>query len=261
MKIAICFYGKFTGKNNRGEIQSFKKPLKYFKKNILNADTDIFFHGWDDDEKSSEDIVESLNPKRFLLEKQIDFEHPYRHYDFVSTGPWNTKNYINNNYSRFYSLKKSVQLLDREYDLVLIARFDTVFYKPFPINLMDGSKFYVSNWHLNQEGWGFQDAWFMGGSSKIRDFSTIFDRLDNYFDVTKSGYIDHLKNHGFGLDSLPSGHMICKYRFIEMGMCENLYAIGLEYESWGLSRRIRKRKDPWGGFELNKIMIPNKIEC
>ena len=34
MKIALCFYGKFTGKNNRGEIQGFDIPFDYLKKNV-----------------------------------------------------------------------------------------------------------------------------------------------------------------------------------------------------------------------------------
>ena len=32
MKIALCFYGKFTGKNSRDEIQEFKIPFDYLKK-------------------------------------------------------------------------------------------------------------------------------------------------------------------------------------------------------------------------------------
>ena len=35
MKIALCFYGKFTGKNNRGEIQGFDVPFDYLKKNVI----------------------------------------------------------------------------------------------------------------------------------------------------------------------------------------------------------------------------------
>jgi hypothetical protein len=261
MKIAICFYGKFTGKNQRGEVQGFKKPLKYLKKNILDSSTDVYFHGWDDDKKSSKELIQALKPRKFLLEKQITFDHPYAHYDFIADGPWNTKTYINNDYSRYYSLKKSVELLDQNYDLVLISRFDTVFYKPIPFNLMHSSNFYVSNWHLNPEGWGFQDAWFVGGTSIIQDFSDIFDRLDGYFDIEQSNYVGHLLEHGLTLESLPSGHSISKYRFIEMGLTESLYAVGLEYETWGLLRRFRKRKDPWGGFDLDKIMVPNKILC
>ena len=43
MKIAICLYGKFTGINNRGDIQGFEIPFEYLKKNIINDNTDIFF--------------------------------------------------------------------------------------------------------------------------------------------------------------------------------------------------------------------------
>jgi hypothetical protein len=259
MKIAVCFYGKFSGKNSRGEEQNFKQTFKYFKRNILVSDPDIYFHGWDDNEKSSQKIVETLKPKKFLLEKQINFDHPYKHYNFVPEGPWNTKNYINNNYSRFYSLKKSVELLEFNYDFVMISRFDSVFYKPFPFEILHKSNFYASNWHLNKEGWGFNDAWFISGSNIIKDFSLIFDRLNDYFDIKHSGYVNHLVRHGLGLDSLPSGHAISRYRCIELGLENNLHSIGLEYKTWGLVRRIKKRRDPWGGFKNRNVMIPEKI--
>jgi hypothetical protein len=258
MKIAICFYGKFAGRNLRGEIQGFEKAFKFLQKNILNEETDIFFHGWDDNTKASKELVETLSPKRYLLEKQLVFNHPYQNYNFVSDGPWNTKDYLNNNYSRFYSLMKSVELVDESYDLVLISRFDTVFYEPIPFNLMSPTNFYVSNWHLNQEGWGFNDAWFISGLKIMKEYSLIFSRLDSYFEIENSKYVDFLHNHGLGLDSLPSGHALHRYRCLEMGLADKIYAIGLEYKTWGLLRRFGKREDPTG-FQDENINFPNRI--
>ena len=65
------------------------------------------------------------------------FDHPYKDYNFVPDGPWNTKNYLNNNYSRFYSLKKAMELIDDSYDMVLISRFDTVFYEKIDFSLLN----------------------------------------------------------------------------------------------------------------------------
>ena len=143
MKLAICLHGKFCGKNNRGEIQSFRIPCFFLKKNIIADEVDIFFHGWDDDPKESADAVKFYQPKKFILEKQIEFNHPYKHYNFVPTGPWNTKKYINNNYSRFYSFKKSVELVDESYDMILTSRFDTVFYENFNINKLEKNNFAI----------------------------------------------------------------------------------------------------------------------
>ena len=43
MKVAVVFFGKFSGVNNRKEIQDFEKPYNYLKSNILTENTDIFF--------------------------------------------------------------------------------------------------------------------------------------------------------------------------------------------------------------------------
>ncbi len=127
MKVAVVFFGKFSGVNNRKEIQDFEKPYNYLKSNILTENTDIFFHGSDDDDEQSKKLVELFKPKKFLLEKQKVFDHSFQHYNFVPYGPWNTKDYLNNNYSRFYSIKKALELVDEQYDLVLLSRFDTIF--------------------------------------------------------------------------------------------------------------------------------------
>jgi hypothetical protein len=258
MKIAVCFYGKFTGRNSRGEIQGFQKAFKFLDKNILDERIDIFFHGWNDNEKESKKLLSLLAPKKYVLEKQKIFDHPYPDYDFVALGPWNTKNYINNDYSRFYSLMKSVELVDETYDLILIARFDTVFYEPIPFDLLDPNNFYVSNWHLNKEGWGFNDAWFISGSKIMKEYSLIYEKLDSYFDISESGYVRFLDKHSLGLDSLPSGHALHRYRCVDMGIADRIYAIGLEYRTWGLLRRLGQRNEPTV-FDEWDINVPTQI--
>jgi hypothetical protein len=258
MKIAICFYGKFTGRNTRGETQGFQKAFKFLSKNILNQDTDIFFHGWDDNPKDSKKLLSLLSPKRYILEQQKIFNHPYSHYSFVPNGPWNTKDYINNDYSRFYSLMKSVELVDESYDFILVARFDTVFYESIPFELLKPNNFYVSNWHLNKQGWGFNDAWFISGSKVMKEYSLIFENLNSYFDIDKSAYVRFLDRHGLGLESLPSGHALHRFRCEEMGIKDRIYAIGLEYKTWGLLRRLGQRVDPTG-FAESDINVPTRI--
>ena len=137
MKIAICLHGKFTGINNRGEVQGFEIPFEYLKKNVITENTDVFLHGWDDDPIETEKLINLVKPKKALLEKQIVFDHPYKHYDFVPHGGWNTKNYLNNNYSRFYSLKRAMEFIDDSYDLVMVMRFDCIFYEKFDFSLLE----------------------------------------------------------------------------------------------------------------------------
>jgi hypothetical protein len=258
MKIAICFYGKFTGRNKRGKIQGFKKGVKFLRHNILTEETDVFFHGWDDNSKESKKLLKSLTPKRYVLEKQIVFDHPYKHYNFVEEGPWNTKDYLNNNYSRFYSLMKSVELVDESYDLILISRFDTIFYEPIPFHLLDPSNFYVSNWHLNSLGFGFNDCWFISGSKIMKEYAKLYLHLDSYFEIKNSNYVNFLREHNLGFESLPSGHALHRYRCEELGLRNRIYGLGLEYKTWGLMREFGKREDPFGYAESD-IYLPTRI--
>jgi hypothetical protein len=257
MKIALCFYGKFTGKNNRGEIQGFDVPFDYLKKNVITENTDIFFHGWDDDPQDSERLINMINPKKYILEKQISFDHPYKHYNFVPDGPWNTKDYLNNNYSRFYSLKKVMELVDDSYDMVLISRFDNVFYEKINFTLLNPENFYVSHWNHLDEGWGFNDGWFISGYENMKGIGLIYDRLDNYFNL-ESGYFNFIKNHGMNETNITSCHIIWKYRTEELELKDKLYAYGLEYETWGLLRRLDERHNPWGRPDVD-VKIPTKI--
>jgi hypothetical protein len=64
MKIALVFYGKFTGVNKRHETQGFEVPCEFLYQNVVNEKTDIFFHGWDDEEHKSLELIQKLKPKK-----------------------------------------------------------------------------------------------------------------------------------------------------------------------------------------------------
>lgn len=259
MKIALCLHGKFFGKNNRGEMQGFEIPFKAFRDKVLTEDVDVFFHGWDDDVEASNSLIKLVNPKSYILETQKIFNHPYQDYNFIPAGQWNTRSCINNNYSRYYSMKESVKLVDESYDLIMVARFDTVIYEYLDFSLFKPGNFYVSNWNLLHEGWGFNDAWFISGNKLMRDFSLIYDRLDDYFNIkNNSEYFQFLKRYNLNEANLASGHAITKYRTIELGLQNNLYAYGLEYKTWGLLRRLDLRTNPWGVPEHDTLR-PFKI--
>lgn len=254
MKIAVVFFGKFTGVNNRGKIQDFETPYNYLKSNVLTENTDIFFHGWNDDDEQSRKLVELFKPKKFLLENQIVFDHPFQHYNFIPYGPWNTKDYLNNNYSRFYSIKKSLELVDEQYDLVLLSRFDTIFLEPLPFNEMSKDQFYVSDWVHNSDGMGFQDAWFVSGIENMKKFSLIFDRMDDYMDLN-GDYLQFIKKNGGDEKNITSGHAICRYRIVELGLEEHTYCVGSLPETWTLSRYLNGQSNI-----TNKITTIKKLK-
>jgi len=257
MKIAICLYGKFTGRNDRNEIQGFDLPLKFLQENVLNDKTDVFLHGWDDNEIETSRMIESVKPKRYVVEKQITFDHPYKHYNFVPDGPWSTQIGLRNNYSKFHSLRSCIDLVDDSYDLVMITRYDCIFYEKFNFELLDPKNFYVSHWNLNHEGWGFNDVWFVSGLENMRLFLRINERLNDYFDVEKGEYIKFLKSKGLDVTNISSGHPIWRYRLKEIGLDQQIFCYGLEYESYGLLRRFGLRQNPWGKPNVD-ITIPSK---
>lgn len=257
MKIAICLHGKFAGLNNRGEVQGFDIPFEFLKKNVVTDNTDIFLHGWDDDPKETEKLINLVKPKEAILEKQIIFDHPYKHYNFVPHGGWNTKDYLNNNYSRFYSLKRAIGLINDTYDLVMVTRFDCIFYEKFNFSLLEPEKFYLSHWEHNHGGWGFNDAWFVSGYKNMKELSLIYDRLDDWYKLD-SDYLKFIKSHGMSEVNLQSGHIHWRYRIEEMGITDKLYGYGFEYQTWGLLRRLNQRESPWKR-PVDDVSVPSKI--
>jgi len=257
MKLAICLSGKFCGKNPRGEKQEFRIPCFFLKKNIIADQVDVFIHGWDDDPEESKELIKFYQPKKHLLEKQITFNHPYKNYNFVPSGPWATNKCIDIHYSRFYSLKKSVEMVDDSYDMILISRFDTVFYEKFDVNKLNKEDFYISHWDALKDGYGFNDGWFLSSTKNIKSLAKIYDRLDEYLDL-QGDYLKFLKSYQLDERNFGSGHTLWKYRTHEMGI-NFVSAIGNEYDTWGLVRRFNQRRHPLG-FSPPNIDSPTKID-
>lgn len=258
-KVAVCFYGKFSGTNAAGEPQTFDLAYQYFKINVKSLNNiDVYLHGWDYDEKESQRLIDRIKPKKHIIETQKTFDHPYKHYDFVPDGPWSTQIGIRNNYSKFYSLKSCVNLVDPNlYDLIFISRFDCIFYEKINFDIFENDNFYVSHWNLNHEGWGFNDAWFIGGSKIMSEYCKIYDRLDDYFDIKNGDYIKFLKSKGLNETNIGSGHPAWRYRIKELSLEDRIYCYGLEYETYGLTRRHGIRQNPWGRPNCN-LYIPEK---
>ena len=256
MKIAVCLSGKFTGKNDRGDIQGFEEPYNYLYENIIkNNDVDIYIHGWDDDPEATKKLIELYKPKKHLVEKQIVFEHPHSDYDFKNyqslPSDTTTQLLLQNIYSRFNSNKKVTDLIEGDYDFVLLTRFDSIFFEPFLFNGLNNEHFYVSNWWANKNGYGFNDAWFMSSKDNIIKFTEIYDNLDNYMDLN-SDYYDYLVRYGLNEKNLHSAH--CITRFHTEKHINNIHGLGLEHVTWNLLRRINNRRNPWWSpkFDLHK---------
>jgi hypothetical protein len=249
MKIAICLHGLASGFNDKGVPVSFEEGIESLKQNVFgDHDVDIFFHTWSED--SEKDLVERYNPKKYLVEKQIIFKHPYgidsTQYSF--TPDIQTK--LQSTYSRWYSLDKCISLKKEEedandfkYDFVLALRFDMVFYDSFiKFENLNPNVFYVSNWWHNRFNFGYNDPWFITGSENADKVGNLYDNINSYLaeDSDYEKYLMSLREisprEAPERDNKISNHGLLRWHVktdeIESGF------IGLEYNSWSLIRKI-----------------------
>ena len=69
MKLALCFMGRID--LHRYEL--YEKSFETVKKNVIgNNGCDIFIHGWDNNGKNTDKIIELLQPKDYKIEKIIE---------------------------------------------------------------------------------------------------------------------------------------------------------------------------------------------
>ena len=186
MRIALCFYG---------QPRKFSINWPHFKSNIIDGNSvDVFFHTWYDSEnrginkmtpgfenmlldESLENIMPSmLSPKRFIIEKQKQFNDKlipvtdenidecwsyakqYNREDFI-------KYTVKSHYSMWYSINQSLLLKELyaqennfEYDCVILSRFDISPKNVIDFNSLDLSKLVSGYKELPR---GEVNDWFM----------------------------------------------------------------------------------------------------
>ena len=173
-KVAICFYG-LTGSLNKkygiGKNLDPKIAFKYYKKNILNKDTDVFIHSWSVNFKK--ELVKLYKPKSHIIERQKNFKTNYSNFEFKKIyyyfklfikfllNQTNLKEQLKISRirshaikSRWLSSKKVLNLKDKyekkhkfKYDIVLLTRLDLIFLKKINLKKIDSNFFYASNWN------------------------------------------------------------------------------------------------------------------
>ncbi len=218
-KVAICFYG-LTGSLNKkygiGKNLDPKIAFKYYKKNILNKDTDVFIHSWSVNFKK--ELVKLYKPKSHIIERQKNFKTNYSNFEFKKIyyyfklfikfllNQTNLKEQLKISRirshaikSRWLSSKKVLNLKDKyekkhkfKYDIVLLTRLDLIFLKKINLKKIDSNFFYASNWNsvnfknkkvsfkLNNmnRSHGFMDLWFISNTDNMNLFSRLYDYLD-----------------------------------------------------------------------------------
>ena len=170
MRIALCLCGIVGTDDKYGDgakTINYKIGLKHFKDHVfdVNDNVDVFFHTWSTDYE--ERLVSAYNPILHKAEDQPFFSDVPRQQSI---------------FCRWKGTKEVIDLVNqsgRDYDFILLTRFDIAFLVDFEFEKYDNSKFYVqgppgppSN-GLNL----INDLWFFSDTEKMTKFSNLFDKL------------------------------------------------------------------------------------
>jgi hypothetical protein len=219
--------------------ESFKSLNEKIIKSNKECEFDFFVHSWSVEQEK--EILQSINPVEYKIEPQINFDKEansnYRIYfdfkDFRSTVSlflrkiFLRKNYdkiINKRkktrfgvYSRRYSSREAIKLKhlyetknNFKYDYVFLTRFDVFWHKTLRFKDLKNNYFYSSNWNVptffglinkNFDNRNFQDYWFVSNSKMMDVFSTIYEKLENYYFCSHRASYQHAKKM-FGQENL-----------------------------------------------------------
>ena len=127
MRTALCLSGYFSSKvlQGAGDEDTAIRGFRYIRRKIIDDNTDVFIHTWD--ESNYELIKKLYDPKQIELEKPKSFEKELKEFDvewFGQSPGIYSGNTIFRDLSMNFSRKRSVELIDDNYDRVIMARFD-----------------------------------------------------------------------------------------------------------------------------------------
>jgi len=197
MKIAYTMnglVGGLSGKNSSGSPRDDQVLVLKYVSNLLDKyikpfnDVNFFIFSWHTD--FMEEFNRHISPVKCKLIPQIDFKIP-EHLKGEHI------NRVIAHKSRWYGFKEVMNLVSEyenehyfKYDLVVNARFDTCWNKPFHFKNLDVDKFHIPL-HPDKPTYGWPDGGvhtdveildhvFASRSDWMKGFSSMFDFLDEY---------------------------------------------------------------------------------
>ena len=212
MKVALCFFGQPRVITNPYTSES------HFHHIINKYDTDIYVHAWisggggemeysdwvNDESKtnehpqSSEIILEKYNPKKYSFEPPRPFKLSSNSRKIVQAcnpcpsgnSYWSLNN-ENNTLSHLYSLTKSIQLIEGEYDWVILSRFDNYITNLPNLNNLNPNNLFLSNGYSH-----FTDVLVFGGYKQIKTLA-CYDDIPNLCNDIKYFTPEEFKRSAF----------------------------------------------------------------
>jgi hypothetical protein len=145
MKSALCLFGIVggrTGKDGAGGDADFRLCWQHYKKNIFDHNNiDVFIHTWS--LRHQKTLAKLYGPKKAIYERQ-------KYWNF--RGDWALEK--QNSFSRWYSTQQSLKLKKQyeqennfKYDMVMLGRFDLMWFVPVKFDQFDPQYFYASHWN------------------------------------------------------------------------------------------------------------------
>ena len=216
MKIAICI---------SGQARNFKQSYNGLKSYFLDKyDCDVYFHTWKTPNFEStnfgfgntqytltdndyNDLIQLYNPKKYIIEKPIVFDAS----DYKCP-IWRQP--LNNTLSMFYSVYKSIQLVDKEYDYIIRTRFD-IDYSKFNLELpQEGIILPEWNTDIRVRNRGYYDVFAIGKQQDMNIYSEIFSNVISY--VTNDEQLLHSLSGGWpGQDSPLRNEYLLKWHLVK----------------------------------------------
>lgn len=219
MKVALCLYG---------QPRNIESPLieEGFGNWILNKySPDVFAHAWISGESNgfsisdwssscpkvtetlqSENLIkEKFSPKRFLFEPPRFFSLSEEARKKVSGLEYFSENNENNVISQLYSISQSLRLLDGNYDWVFLCRYDIFINELPPLEDLDPSKIYVSDYYSH-----FSDNVMFGGQEAIMT-QDILDSIDALCFEVEKFTPEEFKRVAYSKSNLTEGRAKIRY--------------------------------------------------
>jgi hypothetical protein len=177
MKLALCICGLTS---------NYEESYPKLKSRLLdNNDVDIYIHGWETDESRIEDIKQKYTPVKFIFEPPKSFNSELKDYKLNYS-----EDKLFKPLSYTYSRETCFNLIDKEYDGVLVCRFDVYnwhgLYNIPEHHLcvlefnkdLDPNYIYSKFW--TQLNAGFAEQWFYSSYSNIKVVCNLYSNLLNY---------------------------------------------------------------------------------
>ena len=204
MKVAICLRGgvssiNSTFSNSKKEYVDYVGCFNSIIKHIVNCnshDFSFYLQSWEI--PIQKELINIYNPKKYL------FEDNSLYTEYISSLCKNESDF--GGVSQALAIKKAINLIDENYDLIIIYRPDVILLKDINLNLYDKNKIYC-NAHEDANG----DFHFIMNQDNANIFKNLIDSisLGNFHKPhfwIKNYVIKYMNSNIYNDDIIPGLH-------------------------------------------------------